>query len=206
MSEIPTMASPETAELIKTLTRRLTPTDARLNYLTDLLKPMLGVGEPGDRNAFYAASRLIGSTPTFARTVVAAIGRHGSAEAWMDFRNRAPALPVLNLPPIAPHLVGFVYFANPVTAPDVVRIGLSTNLARRMRDLEIETGVEHRLARWFVGTTVDEAVAQLVMADRRIAGKWFATGEATQIPGFLPMGLEAMQQTFGADLLKGRAA
>ncbi|MFG1371514.1 GIY-YIG nuclease family protein [Xanthobacter oligotrophicus] len=206
MSEIPTMASPETAELIKALTKRLTPTDARLNYLTDLLKPMLGVGEPEDRNAFYAASRMLGCTPAFAKNIVGAVARRGSAKAWRRWRARKPALPVFEVPPLAPNLVGFVYFASPISAPNVVKIGISTNLERRLRDLEVETGEEHRIARWFVGTTVDEAVAQFAVAGRRITGKWFKTGEPGQIPGFLPMGLEAMQQALGSDLLKGRAA
>lgn len=206
MSATPSMSSPEVAEQVRVLTERLTPAEARLNYLADLLKPMLEVGEPEDRNAFYAASRLIGSTPAFARTVVGAISRHGSAASWLDFRNRAPALPALKLPTISPHLVGFVYFANPVTAPDVVRIGLSLNLDRRLRDLQAETGEEHRISRWFVGTTVDEAVAQFAMAGRRIAGKWFATGETRQIPGFLPIGLGAMCEMLGGDLRKGRGA
>lgn len=205
MSDIPSMSSPEVAEQVRALTDRLTPTAARLDYLSDLLKPMLAVGEPEDRNAFYAASRLIGSTPAFARTVVGAVARHGSAASWLDFRNRAPALPALNLPPIAPNLVGFIYFANPVTAPDVVRIGLSTNLERRLRDLLVETGEEHRVARWFVGTTVDEAVAQFALSGRRISGKWFVTGEARQIPGFLPIGLAAMRNMLTDETQTGRA-
>lgn len=205
MSAIPSMSSPEVAEQVRALTDRLTPTAARLHYLADLLKPMLAVGEPDDRNAFYAAGRLIGSTPAFARTVVAAIARHGSAEAWLRFRRRPPAMPALKLPPIAPNLVGFVYFANPVTTPDVVRIGLSTNLERRLRDLLVETGEEHRVARWFVGTTVDEAVAQFALSGRRISGKWFATSENGQIPGFLPIGLGAMRAMLADGPEAGRA-
>ena len=205
MSAIPSMSSPGVAEQVRALTDRLTPTAPRLHYLADLLKPMLAVGEPEDRNAFYAAGRLIGSTPAFARTVVAAIARHGSAEAWLKFRRRPPAMPVLNLPPIASNLVGFVYFANPVTAPGVVRIGLSTNLERRMRDLQVETGEEHRVVRWFVGTTVDEAVAQFALSGRRISGKWFATSENSQIPGFLPIGLGAMREMLGDEVQAGRA-
>jgi len=200
------MSSPEVAEQVRALTDRITPTITRLDYLSDLLRPMLFVGEPQDRNAFYAASRLIGSTPAFTRTIVAAVARHGSAAAWLDFRNRAPALPELNLPPIASNLVGFVYFANPVTSPDVVRVGISSNLERRLCDLEAETGQEHRLCRWFVGTTVDEAVVQFAMADRQISGKWFAAGENAQIPGFLPKGLGAMRELLGADARTGRAA
>lgn len=206
MSAIPKMSEPEVDARVQALTERLTPIAARLNYLAGFLQLMLDVGEPEDRNAFYAASRMLGCTPAFARKIVGAVGRHGSAEAWLAWRAQAPALPVFKVPELAPGLVGIVYFASPASSPNVVKIGISANIGRRMRDLEAETGEEHRIRRWFVGTTVDEAVAQFTMAGRRINGKWYATGEPEQIPGFLPMGLAGMRDLLGADLLKRRAA
>ncbi len=206
MPDVPKMSEPNVSVEVQALMDRLAPTDARLNYVADLLKPMLGVGEPEDRNAFYAASRMLGCTPAFARNVVGAVARRGSAEAWRAWRAQAPALPVFEAPELADHLVGLVYFARPVSAPHVVKVGISTNLARRLRDLEAETGEAHELGRWFVGTAVDEAVAQFAMAGRRISGKWFATGEGGQVPGFIPVGLAGMREMLGADLVKGRAA
>lgn len=206
MSAVPKMSDPEIAEQVRVLAERLAPTDARLNYLADLLKPMLAADEAEARNVFYAASRMLGCTLGLARAIIGNVARRGSAEAFRAWRAKEPALPVIEAPPLAPHMVGFVYFANPVTAPDVVKIGISANLDRCMRHLKCETGEEHRVCRWFIGTTVDEAVAQFALSGKRISGKWFATGEPSQIPGFLPMGVDAMRKTLGADLLKGRAA
>ncbi|MEP9376176.1 hypothetical protein ABLE91_05640 [Aquabacter sp. CN5-332] len=204
---IPTMAMPEVAAQVVALTERLSPTDARLNYVADLLKPMIGFAEEEGRNAFYAASRLLGTTPNNAKHIVGNVARRGSAEAFRAWRAGPCPLPVFEVPALAPHLVGFVYFANPVSAPNVVKIGISPNLVRRMSDLEGETGEEHVLQRWFVGTTLDEAVAQFALAGRRISGKWFATGEpGGQIPGFIAMGVEGMRAALGPDLQKGRAA
>lgn len=206
MPDVPTMASPDVAMQVEALTKRLTPMNARIDYVTDLLKPMLAVGEPEDRNAFYAASRLLGCTPAFARTIVGAVARRGSAKAWRRWRARPPALPVFEVPPLPANVVGLIYFAKPVSETDVVKIGISTNLERHLRDLEAETGEPHVIDRWFVGTTVDEAVAQFALSGRRISGKWFLSGEGRQIPGFIPMGLAGMRRSLGADLLKRRAA
>ncbi len=206
MSDIPMMASPDVARQVQALTERLTPTNARIDYVTDLLKPMLAVGEPEDRNAFYAASRLLGCTPAFARTIVGAVARRGSAEAWRCWRALPPALPAFEVPELPANVVGLIYFAKPASAPDVVKIGISSNLDRRLRDLEVETGEPHVLDRWFVGTTVDEAVAQFALSGQRISGKWFLSTVGSQIPGFIPMGLDGMRKVLGGDLIRQRAA
>lgn len=203
----PTMDMPEVAAQVAALSERLTPTDARLNYVADLLKPMLAFAEGEGRNAFYAASRLLGCTPAFAKHIVGNIARRGSAEAWRAWRAGPGPLPVFEVPPLPENSLGFVYFASPAEHPNVVKIGISTNLVRRLRDLEGETGEEHILARWFVGTTLDEAVAQFALAGKRISGKWFHSGgQGGQIPGFIPMGLDGMRAALGADLNAGRSA
>ena len=208
MNQIPTLSDPEIAAQVRDLSARLAPTDARVNYVATLLKPMLPLADGEGRNAFYAAGRLLGCSPAFAQTIVGAVSRRGSAEAWRDWRAQAPGtLPTFTAPPLPENAVGIVFFASPVSSANVVRIGISTNLVRRLRDLEDETGERFALERWFVGTTLDEAVAQFAAGGRRISGKWFEVGAGGgQIPGFIPRGETQMRELLGADLLKGRAA
>lgn len=207
-ANIPTMADAEISAQVRDLAERLAPTDARVNYVATLLKPMLPLADGEGRNAFYAAGRLLGCSPAFARTIVGAVARRGSAESWRAWRAQAPGiLPAFEVPKLSEQAVGFVYFASPAAFPDVVKIGISTNLVRRLRDLEDETGEPHELVQWFVGTTLDEAVAQFAAAGRRISGKWFERGEGGgQIPGFIPRGETQMRELLGSDLVKGRAA
>ncbi|MFG1461770.1 GIY-YIG nuclease family protein [Xanthobacter sp. DSM 24535] len=186
---------------MQALVDRITPTDARIDYVTDLLKPMLAIGEPDDRNAFYAAGRLLGCAPACARRIVRMVARRGSAAAEQVWRATGPGvMPPLIVPDLPPNSVGFVYFAKPATSPNVVKIGFSTNLARRVKDLHAETGEEHRIDAWFVGTPIDEAIAQFAHSKKRITGDWFFVDAEGQIPGFLPVGELAMRRMLGSDL------
>lgn len=208
MTNIPSITDHEIAAQVREISARLRSTDARVNYVATLLKPMLPVADDEGRNAFYAASRLLGCTPAFARHIVGGVSRRGSAEAWRAWRADAGlgALPTFEVPTLPDNAVGIVYFASPAAASNVVKIGISTNLARHLRDLEDETGEAHALAHWFVGTTLDEAVAQFAAAGCRISGKWFETAKGGQIPGFIPRGVSQMRDLMGADLQKGRVA
>lgn len=174
------------------LVERITPTEARIDYVTSLLSPMLGLGEATSRNAFYAGGRLLGCSTAMARHIVAFVARRGSAAAAQAWRADAArgVLPSLKVGPLPPNVTGIIYFVRSVSDPDALKVGFTTSLARRLRDLRAETGEDHQLEAWFVGTLADEAVAHLLLAQQRITGRgrdWFFIGDPAtcQIRGFL---------------------
>lgn len=183
---------PDVDTQVRALNERLTPTNARLDYVTALLRPMLGLGEATSRNAFYAAGRLLTCSTAMARHIVSMVARHGGAEAaqaWRADPSRG-VLPPLTVGPLPPNVTGIIYFVRSVTEPDALKVGFTISLARRLRDLRAETGEEHQLEAWFVGTLADEAVAHLLLAQQRITGRgrdWFFLGDPAtcQIRGFL---------------------
>lgn len=191
---------PAVRDQIADLTARLTPTESRIDYVTSLMRPLINADPERTRNAWYAAGRLLGGlglrTPTgdlaegtgaLAQSIIRTTARKGSAAAMQEWRN---PLPRLHAAPLAPNSVGLVYFAKSGSAPEVVKIGFSTNLERRMRDLKAETGEDHELEAWFVGTQLDEAIAHLTLSRRRMRGDWFFIGDERekQIAGFVPFG------------------
>lgn len=179
-------------EQVHELVERITPTEARIDYVTSLLRPMLGLGEATNRNAFYAGGRLLTCSTAMARHIVSLVARHGGAEAvqaWRADPSRG-VLPPLTVGPLPPNMTGMIYFVRSVAAPNALKVGFTTSLARRLRDLRAETGEEHQLEAWFVGTLADEAVAHLLLAQQRMTGRgrdWFFIGDPAtcQIRGFL---------------------
>ncbi len=178
-------------EQIAALRARLEPTNARIDYLTALLRPMLGLGEATTRNAFYAAGRMLTCSTAMARHIVSSAGRHGSAEALQAWRSDPSrgVLPPLKVGDLPPNMTGIIYFARTGAEPDAIKVGFTVNLAKRMRDLRTEAGEEHQVEAWMVGTLADEAVAHLLLAQRRVSGRrdWFFIGDPAgrQIPSFL---------------------
>ncbi len=177
---------------VRELVQRITPTEARIDYVTSLLRPMLSLGEATSRNAFYAGSRLLTCSTAMARHIVAFVDRRGSAAAAQAWRADAArgVLPPLTVGPLPPNVTGIIYFAKSGSDPDALKVGFTTNLTRRLRDLRAETGEEHQLEAWFVGTLADEAVAHLLLAQQRMTRRgrdWFFIGDPAtcQIRGFL---------------------
>ncbi|MGU3495908.1 GIY-YIG nuclease family protein [Xanthobacteraceae bacterium A53D] len=179
------------------LRERLAPTEARLQYVTALLAPMLRAKPAITRNAWYAAGRLLGGcgmtarsgkecdgSPALAEMLVRMMVRHRSLEAVQQAR--LPSAPLM-AGPLPPKSVGIIYFAKTGGA-ETLKIGFTTSLARRMRELKFETGHEHLVEAWFVGTMVDEAVARIALAERQIKGDWFFIGDPAdrQVAGFVP--------------------
>ncbi|WP_332116042.1 GIY-YIG nuclease family protein [Azorhizobium caulinodans] len=180
-------------EQVAALRARLEPTNARIDYVSTLLRPMLGLGEATTRNAFYAAGRMLTCSTAMARHIVSLVSRKGSAEAAQAWRadTKRGALPPLSVGPLPPNMTGIIYFVRSGIAPEGMKVGFTCNLPKRLRDLKTETGEEHHLEAWMVGTLADEAVAHLLLAQRRMSDRkdWFYLGdpEARQIPSFLPI-------------------
>lgn len=85
----------------------------------------------------------------------------------------SPAMLALGIRSIArPKAVGLVYFAT-ADGSDSIKIGFSTSLKRRLRQLECAGGRSIRLLVAVRGTRDDESVTHQQFKHARLDGEWF---------------------------------
>lgn len=69
---------------------------------------------------------------------------------------------------------GFVYFAE---SRDMVKIGYSTDVPQRMKNLRSTTGHPHRLLAYTAGTRRDEKLAHFKFGEYWVEGEYFLNGD-----------------------------
>ena len=122
-----------------------------------------------------ACSKLLGCTSDQAALIMGRVGRTQSAEFLAFISGECPE-----------NAVGEVYTVQNPEFPGVIKLGFSTNLERRVKQLEAEHKVSLEIVSRQVGTYLDEFICHRSIGARWLAREWFGSEENPEFcPPFL---------------------
>jgi hypothetical protein len=141
--------------------------------------------------AFSAGGRLLGYGHGDLRYKLRLSERFSNIEDW--FEHTAWMMPGrLNvMPPCIPTAdKGDVYLARLTDYPHIVKVGISVDLDRRMKQLTRQTGCHHEVESYRAGCYFDEAVQFIRRLPHNIWSEWFIDPSfgSSDLPEFLARG------------------
>ena len=163
----------ERIERIEADIKDLNSKRTRLEYV---LNPLAEIGVfstvAADRAA-TAGGRLLGIQNDMVRHRAKMVRRRGSVEAALAWLEEWMVGGAWNVPVLAPDLIGFVYAAEAIDFPGIIKVGFSRDPERRLKDLQYQHRIRLNLVQAGVGTEFDEHLIQHRMARWSLANEWF---------------------------------
>lgn len=149
---------------LRAFVERIESPFGRVEYVLDRAGRCRGVSQPMMSRAYRLASEVL-NMPYDAAKMLCMIGWLGGE---VDYAGVGPLLG---------SVVGHVYLARRPSEPRLVKVGFSTDIERRERELSIG-GPGLRIFKTFLGTMLDEHVVHCDRRHLRVEGEWFRAREA----------------------------
>lgn len=146
---------------LRAFVERVERIEERLEYVLSALRPCRGISPGAMNRAFNLASAILGVEYVVGKRILqlADAGRADLALPWVG--------------PLDAGLVGHVYWARSERFPNLVKIGFSTDVPKRIAVLSQKYRAPMEVVRTKEGTMLDEHAEHCRLAECRQFGEWF---------------------------------
>lgn len=193
-------------EAIRAYAATLESYEARHRHSIARLIPFRDERSYGMDRALVAAGRLFGIGKRLTRSRVQNAYRSAKRpqDHWLAEIEHSRAVSAIRSVPTVEHLCGLVYTARLADYPHIFKVGITSNIDRRCRELQSQARTAVVIDNVQVGSYFEESFRLLALGRLQIAGEWFFDPELPikAMPEFLCHGrpLEQWQRAFDASM------